>query len=170
MASGCVTKQQRRIGKHYPQATLDDGTKATVIAWIWARTVTCPNPACGIEMPLARSWWLGKKKDKEAWIRPIVAADAGYPGGKRVWFEIGHGLAGAPSADDDGTVSRRGGVPCVACGSAVALNHIREEGRAAASWLSAQLMAIVAEGHRKRVYLGANTRAHRERRRSHGDG
>jgi len=36
-----------------------------VIAWIWARTVTCPNPACRIRMPLVRSWWLGKKKGKE---------------------------------------------------------------------------------------------------------
>src|SRR4051812_45278072 len=46
----------RRIGGHYPRAMLEDGTKATVIAWIWARTVMCPNPACGIEMPLVRSW------------------------------------------------------------------------------------------------------------------
>ncbi len=29
---------------------------ATVNAWIRARTVTCPNPACGIEAPLVR--WL----------------------------------------------------------------------------------------------------------------
>ena len=35
---------------------------APVIAWIWARTVTCPNPACGIEMPLVRSWWLGQEE------------------------------------------------------------------------------------------------------------
>ena len=93
-------------------------TKATVIAWIWARTVTCPNPACGIEMPLVRSWWLGKKKGKEAWVRPIIVADSGHPSGKRVEFEIGHGTAGAPSADDDGTVGRNGAT-CVACGSAV---------------------------------------------------
>ncbi|MCP5916431.1 hypothetical protein NL317_30885, partial [Klebsiella pneumoniae] len=32
---------ERRIGHHYPKATLPDGTEATVIAWIWARTVTC---------------------------------------------------------------------------------------------------------------------------------
>ena len=55
---------EKRIGHHYPKATLPDGTQANVIAWIWARTVTCPNPACGIEMPLVRSWWLGKKKGK----------------------------------------------------------------------------------------------------------
>ena len=114
---------ERRIGEHYPQATLDDGTKATVIAWIWARTVTCPNPACGIEMPLVRSWWLGKKKGKEAWIRPIIVADPAHPSGKRVEFEIGHGTAGAPSADEDGTVGRNGAT-CVACGSAVPLNYI----------------------------------------------
>ncbi len=141
---------QRRIGGHYPQATLEDGTKATVIAWIWARMVTCPNPACGIETPLVRSWWLGKKKGKEAWVRPIIVADPSHPSGKRVEFEIGHGVAGAPSVDEDGTIGRRGGV-CVACGSAVALDHVRAEGRTGR--LGAQLMAVVAEGNRQRVYL-----------------
>lgn len=143
---------ERRIGGHYPRATLDDGTTATVIAWIWARTVTCPNPACGIETPLVGSWWLGKKKGKEAWVRPIVAADPEHPSGKRVEFEIGHGMVGAPSADEDGTVGRRGGV-CVACGSAVALNHIRAEGKTGG--LGTSMLAIVAEGSRQRVYLSA---------------
>jgi putative DNA methylase len=144
---------EKRIGKHYPQATLDDGSKATVIAWIWARTVTCPNPACGIEMPLARSWWLGKKKDKEAWIRPIIAADSEHPSGKRVEFEIGRGAAGAPSAADDGTVGRNGAT-CLACGSAVALAHVRAEGTAGRLGLS--LMTVVAEGDRRRLYLAPN--------------
>jgi putative DNA methylase len=141
-----------RIGKHYPQATLEDGTSATVIAWIWARTVTCPNPACGIEMPLVRSWWLGKKKDKEAWVRPIIVADADHPSGKRVEFEIGHGPAGAPTPGMDGTVGRNGAT-CIACGSAVALEHVRAEGRAGR--LAATLMVVVAEGYRRRVYLPA---------------
>jgi putative DNA methylase len=141
---------QGRIGERYPPATLEDGTKATVVAWIWARTVKCPNPACGVEMPLVRSWWLGKKKGKEAWVRPIIVADPGHPSGKRVQFEIGHGAAGAPSADEDGTVGRRGGA-CVVCGSAVALDYIRAAGRSGG--LGANLMAVVAEGNRQRVYL-----------------
>ena len=140
----------QRIGEHYPQATLDDETKATVIAWIWARTVTCPNPACGVDMPLVRSWWLGKKKGKEAWVTPIIVADLGHPSGKRVEFEIGHGTVGAPSPDADGTIGRTGAT-CVACGSAVALDHIRAEG--VAGRLGAQLLAVAAEGHRQRVYL-----------------
>ena len=147
---------RRRIGEHYPHATLDDGTDATVIAWIWARTVTCPNPACGIETPLVRSWWLRKKGGKEAWVRPLIVADLEHPSGKRVEFEIGHGAAGAPSADQDGTVGRRGGV-CLACGSGVTLNHIRAEGKAGR--LRARLMAVVAEGNRERLYMSP-THAH----------
>jgi putative DNA methylase len=140
----------RRVGEHYPQVSVEDGTRATVIAWIWARTVTCPNPACGIEMPLVRSWWLGKKKGKEAWVRPIIAADPEHPSGKRVEFEIGHGSVGAPSADKDGTVGRNGAT-CVACGSAAALEYVRSMSRDVG--LGAQLMAIAAEGNRRRVYL-----------------
>ena len=102
-------------------------------------------------MPLVRSWWLGKKKGKEAWVRPIIVADPGHPSGKRVEFEIGHGRAGAPSADEDGTVGRNGAT-CVACGSAVALDvRARDEARRSDS--GAQLMAVVAEGNRRRVYL-----------------
>jgi len=141
---------ERRIGKHYPQATLDDGTKATVIAWIWARTVTCPNPACGIEMPLVRSWWLGKKKSKEAWVRPLIVADPAHSSGRRVEFEIGDDAGGAPAPESDGTVGRNGAT-CLACGSAVSLDYVRSEGRLGR--LGATLMAVVAEGNRRRLYL-----------------
>ena len=86
-------------------------------------------------MPLVRSWWLGKKKGKEAWVRPIIVADPGHPSGKRVEFEIGHGRrsAGAPSADEDGTVGRNGAT-CVACGSAVALDYVRATRRERRAW------------------------------------
>lgn len=134
---------ERRIGHLYPKATLADGTKATVIAWIWARTVTCPNPGCGIEMPLVRSWWLGKKKGKEAYVVPRVVDG-------EVTYEIGHDPAHAPTAVNDGTVGRTGGT-CIACGSAVPLTYIRQQGRDVG--LGTSLMATVTEGSRARVYL-----------------
>jgi adenine-specific DNA methylase len=40
-----------RIGHLYPKVKDENGIERTVIAWIWARTVKCPNPACGCEMP-----------------------------------------------------------------------------------------------------------------------
>lgn len=142
---------RRRIGHLYPEADLPDGTQATVIAWIWARTVTCPNPACGIEMPLVRSWWLGKKKGKEAYVVPSVVGDSTHPSGMRVKFDIGHDLLGAPTKDTDGTMSGRLGGSCLACGSTVDKEHIKAEGRAGR--MSATLMAVVAEGKRQRTYL-----------------
>ena len=141
---------RKRTGSLYPPATLPDGSEAPVIAWIWARTVTCPNPACGIDMPLVRTWWLGRKPGKEAFVQPKVTLDEQHV--QRVEFEIRQGRLGAPTANSDGTVGRTG-ARCVACEAAVPLTYIRSEGRA--KRIGSQLMAVVAEGNRRRVYLPA---------------
>jgi putative DNA methylase len=137
---------EKRIGHLYPKAKLPDGGEATVIAWIWARTVTCLNPACGIRMPLVRSWWLGKKKGKEAYVVPRVVNG-------RVEFSISHDPKTAPTKDYDGTVTRTGAV-CVACNTPAPLSYVREEGKA--KRMGAQLIAIAAEGNRRRIYLPPN--------------
>lgn len=136
---------QARIGYLYPSAK-----GHTVIGWIWARTVTCPNPACGIEMPLVRTWWLAKKSGKETYIVPTIVTDPSHPSGTRVKFDVGYGPDDAPTSESDGTVSRTGAV-CVACNSPVSFKHVRAEG--VAGRMSQQLMAVVAEGKRSRVYL-----------------
>jgi putative DNA methylase len=129
---------EKRVGHLYPKVKIS-GVDAPVIAWIWARTVICPNPACAGTMPLVRSFWLGKKKGKERYVVPI-------PEGKRVRFEIG-GPDGVPR---EGTVGRTGAV-CLLCGTPVPLSYIREEGKAGR--MGAQLMAIAAEGMRQRYYV-----------------
>lgn len=134
---------EKRIGGIYPKAKLPGGGEATVIAWIWARTVTCPNPACGIEMPLVRSWWLGKKKGKEAYVVPRVTAG-------RIEFEIGNDPKSGPKPAEDGTVGRTG-ANCLACRTSVALEYVRETSRSVG--LGSRLMAVVAEGSRARTYL-----------------
>lgn len=151
---------KQRIGRHYPAAQVpvlgQNGeptgkhTQAPVIAWLWARTVICPNPACGIRMPLVRSWWLSKKKGKEAYVTAKIVADATAPGGQRVEFVIGHELQKAPAKDNEGTVDRNGAT-CIACHSAVDFKYIRQEGRA--KRMREQLMATIAEGDRRRIYL-----------------
>ncbi len=131
---------EKQVGHLYPKATIA-GAEAMVIAWIWARTVTCPNPACAGTMPLVRSFWLGKKKGKQRYLIPI-------PDGKRVRFEIG-GPDGVPR---NGTVGRTGAV-CLLCGTPVPLSYIREEGKAGR--MGSQLMATVAEVPHQRHYLPA---------------
>lgn len=151
---------QERIGHLYPKAQIPalglDGeptgktTEATVIAWIWARTVTCPNPACGIRMPLVRSWWLSKKKGKEAYVVPTVVDDSSAPGGRRVNFTIGHDTKHAPAKTSDGTMDRGAG-RCVACDTIAESRFVREEAKRVG--LGEMLMAVVAEGKRQRLYL-----------------
>ena len=68
----------------------------TVIAWLWARTVKCPNPACGARMPLVSSFELSKKKDKRAWVEPVVDAKA-----KTVSFTVKSGKGQAPEPRPD---------------------------------------------------------------------
>lgn len=138
-----------QIGNIYPKATVSDGSAATVVAWIWTRTVPCPNPACGIEMPLARSWWLRNKKGNERYVVPLVVPDTTHPSGRRVEFTIGQDSSEAPTPETDGTVGRQG-ARCIACQTSVPLTYIRSEGRA--HRLTAQLMAVVAQGNRQREY------------------
>ncbi|KQV24815.1 DUF1156 domain-containing protein [Yonghaparkia sp. Root332] len=139
---------EKRIGHHYPKATLADGSTANVIAWIWARTITCPNPACGIEMPLVSTWWLGKKKGKEAYIVPSVVSG-------RIEYEIGHDTKFGPTKEKDGTVGRTGAA-CLSCQTVVPLEYVRSTSRSGG--LGAQMTAVVAEGSRTRVYLPATER------------
>ena len=134
----------RRIGNLYPKVQIPQeqgGGEATVIAWIWARTVTCPNPACGGEVPLAKSFDLSKKKGKEAHIKMRL-----HDG--KVDFEVVAGKGGA-----EGTVDRKGAV-CPHCGQPVAFDYIRAEGRD--GHMGSHLMAIVGEQKKGRVYLSPN--------------
>ena len=134
----------RRIGHLYPKVKVpaeQGGGEATVIAWLWARTVKCPNPACGHEAILVRSFDLSKKKGKEWHAEPVCE-------GGEVRFEVAPG-----KAMHDGTVNRRGAT-CVHCGAPIAFDHIREESREGR--MGAKLMAIVAEGQRGRIYIAPN--------------
>lgn len=132
----------RRIGHLYPKVKVPHelgGGEATVIAWIWARTVKCPNPACGCEMPLVRSFILSKKKGKETWIEPL------FENGKTTYV-VHH--EGKPKLE--GTINRKGAV-CACCNTPVDFPYIRSEGKK--GHISSNLCAVVAEGKNGRIYI-----------------
>lgn len=134
-------KAFEKIGHLYPKVKDADGKEHTVIAWLWARTVKCPNPACGCEMPLVRSFALSKKKNAEVYITPII--------------NDGHiSYAIKPGKQDEGTVNRRG-AKCICCGAAVGFPYIRDEGRS--ERMGRHLLALVAEGQGGRMYLPADS-------------
>jgi len=137
---------ERRIGHLYPKVRLPrehGGGEATVIAWLWARTVSCPNPACGARMVLTSKFALSTKKGKEAWVEPIVDRAA-----KTVRFEVRTGRGTPPDPPKTG---RGANFRCLVCEQVSPEEHIKAESRAGR--MDAQLMAIVAEGQRGRIYL-----------------
>ena len=141
-------RARERIGHLYPPARLPDGGEATVIAWLWARTVPCPNPACGVAMPLMKTFQLSTKRNNAHWTRPV-------PGDDGVTFEVQDHAVGVP---DGGTVDRNGAV-CLICGTGAPLAYVREQARAGA--MGEQMTAVVAEGDRKRLFVSP-TREHEE--------
>lgn len=136
----------QRIGHLYPKVKVpheQGGGEATVIAWIWARTVKCPNPACGCEMPLASSFVLSKKKGKEAWIEPQFDYEA-----KKITYKVRLGKGKVPEAPK---TARGAKFKCIMCGETTTDDYIKQEpvnGR-----MGSVLMGIVAEGKHGRLYV-----------------
>jgi putative DNA methylase len=126
-----------RIGHLYP-----DCNDETVIACLWARTVRCPNPACGAQMPLVKSFWLSKRKGRKAWVEPLIDRQA-----KTVRFTVKTGKGKPP---DSPKVSRGAKFRCLVCGEVAPDQHLKDEGMAGR--MDAQLMAIVTEGQSRRSY------------------
>ena len=137
---------ERRIGHLYPSVQLgaeDGGGLTAPIAWIWARTVTCPNPACGATMPLASTFKLSSRPARRVWVQPVVDRDT-----KAISYTLG---AGSGSAPDPPKVGRGAKFRCIACEELVPDTYIKAEGTAGR--MGADLMAVVAQGHGRRTYL-----------------
>jgi putative DNA methylase len=129
-----------QVGHLYPQGPAGE----TVIAWLWARTVTCPNPACGATAPLATSFWLSKKKHTAAWIEPSVASDR-----RSIEFHVRTGDGQPPEPPKSG---RGGNFRCLVCNGVIEERHVQAEGKAGR--IGVQLMAMAAERNgASRVYL-----------------
>jgi putative DNA methylase len=138
-----------RVGHLYPKVSLpgDQGDEATVIAWLWTRTVQCPNPACGAQMALVSSFVLSAKPGKKAWIEPVVDHSS-----RTVRFEVKTGNGSPP---DPPKVGRGAKFRCLVCQQIAPDQHIKAEG--AAGRMGQRLIAIAAEGRRGRVYLAPSS-------------
>ena len=100
-----------------------DADGKTPVAYLWARTVTCVNPACRAEVPMVRQWWLAKKSNKRIALRPVVDAEA-----KTVSFEVVEGVGAKETWPDEGTITR-GNATCPVCSSVVPVENVRESAR-----------------------------------------
>ena len=135
-------KITRKMISERPDLTPYADEELNVIAWLWTRTVKSPNPAySNVDVPLARTFVLSKKKGKEAYVEPIIEN-----GNYRFAVRFGK----IPEGAIESTVDRTGGT-CILSNTAIPFKYIRDEGKSGK--ISKRLMAVVLEGRRERIYI-----------------
>ena len=135
----------KRVGHLYPEVKLPNDDEVPVLAWLWARTVPCPNPACGVIMPLVRTFQISRKRNNEHWTKPIVDAGNGS-----ISFKIQNTGEGVP----DGSVTNNR-VTCVSCQSVSPLTYVRDQ--ASTGNMSQQMIAIITKHNGKTLFLPPST-------------
>jgi len=145
---------EKRIGHLYPKVKITQemakgrpdlkpyiGQELTVIAWLWARTVRCPNPICSKPMPMVRNFMLSTKKGKEVYLHPIINESNSC-----INFEIRTGNQNVTKHTTDRT-----GNSCIFCGRFIKKPELRN--LACQHGIGEIPLAIVAEGKNGRLYL-----------------
>ncbi len=165
-----IERAREQLAEFYPSPSLDESIvnddelvqntidgktqnvqhqgKLTPIAYLWTRTVPCPNPSCGWTVPLVRQTWLHKKEGNYIALRMVPDQEA-----KRVRFELVRATKLSELGFDPEAGSKGGNTTCLHCGATADVTYIKEQGRK--MLIGSQLMAIVAtksEGSGK-VYL-----------------
>ena len=131
------TEAEIRIGHLYPKVRIQKnilaerpdlveagckpGDELDVIAWLWARTVICPNPVCQAKMPLLRSLYLSTKSGSKAWLEPIIDRSNNFPA---IHFKI---RVGKGTAQNSPKVGRGAKFRCLACGEIAPEDQLRAE-------------------------------------------
>lgn len=141
---------EKAIGHLYPKAKLRNGQDATVIAWLWARTVQSPDPAQkGARVPLASSFVLSSREGGEAIVVPVK--DPAAKDGWRFDVKTSSVTAEEFEAAKKGTKSEGANFSCLLSGTSISSAYIRAEGQAGR--LGSRLMAVVVKIDGSRDYL-----------------
>ncbi|MFC5038824.1 DUF1156 domain-containing protein [Tianweitania sediminis] len=141
-----------RIGHLYPKVDLPKeygGGEATVIAWIWARTVPSPDPAfADVQVPLISSFLLSSKKGKEIWIEPVADRAS-----KTITYRVRTGgtKSELEAAALGTTAGKRQAFRCVMSGAALPYDYVRRAGKLGK--MGQELIAVVAERKGGRAYI-----------------
>ncbi|MUL37157.1 DUF1156 domain-containing protein [Gloeocapsopsis dulcis] len=123
----------------------------TSVAYLWTRTVKCPNPGCGASVPLVRQTWLCKKSKKYVALKVIPNYET-----KQVEFEVVEATTEKGLGFDPAAGSSRGNSVCRHCGTTLDVKYVKQEG--VAGRIHQQLMSIVCTtpGREGKTYLASS--------------
>jgi putative DNA methylase len=137
-ARSILERARDKIGHLYPRGA--DGRP--IVAYLWARTAPCSNPACRGEIPLLKSLFVCNKDDKRVALvmkvnRPAKTAD----------FDIVRGKSISGAA---GTMLTKGDVRCPFCEQITLVTDLRASG--CTGKMGERMVAVVVEASSGKDY------------------
>ncbi|MFI6739159.1 DUF1156 domain-containing protein [Nonomuraea sp. NPDC050451] len=130
--------------------SVDGESKGTLpLAYLWTRTVRCPNPAMPEhEAHLVRQTWLGRKKGRYVALRPVADREA-----LTVTYQVVSATTESALGFDPAEGSRGGQVGCRICGATVTGDYVKSEARAGRMGVAPLAAIVTTPGQRGRRYL-----------------
>jgi adenine-specific DNA methylase len=136
---------EKELADLYPK----DADGAAPLAYLWARTIQCEGPACGAEIPLVRSFLLGKREGKATGLRLKISQSS-----RSITYSIAK--ASSPESFEHGTL-RRGSATCPICGYTVPGLRVRQQASEKHGGAdSARLLAVYCDSSTGRFYRSPN--------------
>ena len=118
-----------------------DASGNSPAVYFWCRTMKCPDPGCGREIPLVSSRWLANSSRRKAWIEF-------HTEGTRIAITV-H-TVGNPATDPSvGTIKASSSI-CPACRASATASEVRNYGKSVG--FGARLYAVLAIYKRNRTY------------------
>lgn len=159
-----VERTWERVGHLYPRVREPQGEQLDLepdavveraagrpFAYLWTRTMPCPNTAGGMhELPLVRQTWLAKKKGRYVALKPQVDRST-----RTLRWEVVESGDAADLGFDPAGFSSRGRASCLICGAAVDVEYVKEQARAGRMGITPLAAVLVKPSGRGRDYLPA---------------
>lgn len=133
------------------QHTVTGHNELTSIAYLWTRTVPCPNPTCGATVPLVRQTWLKKKEGNYIALKMTPDHTTKKVRFEKVQSSTLQGLGFDPEAG-----SKRGNSTCYFCGAMATADYAKEQGQK--NSIGLQLMAVIftRSDNQGKIYFANN--------------
>lgn len=129
----------KQLAEVYPQTKNGE----IPFAWLWVRTVQCPNPACSCKIPLGSSFVLQKSKTAQVWVEPIEQDG-------EMQFTIHDGEC--PAEKESNKIGAGGAkFRCPVCGEITTDEYIKKMGLS--HELGAEMMAVVTNTGGQKTFL-----------------
>jgi adenine-specific DNA methylase len=89
------------------------------IAYLWARTILCEGPGCGMEVPLLQTFWIAKKSGRSAALVPEIGNNS-----NRARLRI---VENPDEKNVHAATARRGSATCLKCDFTTPVKSVRRQ-------------------------------------------